>query len=795
MHTCYAPFFTLKVGAMNKKNKKNFVNISILFVISIAITVFMLPKGKINEFSNYKIGLLAPVKIISPFDFEILRSDEELNDVRAKIRSTVCPIFIYSDTLNLNLYRSYSKFYKNFDELQTMKINLDIVKNKQNFYNLKRDSLIKKDSIDFIANKSALDSISISFNNEINTNESSFKQIYNLSFRELNSLPLLSNKEFRKRVGYFLRRHINDQVLNTSKKSIFNRELRKLMVISSKDTLVKNINDYNDIDRKNEDNLDFLVNNYMTDVDNDSLRYWNKIISNFTRPNLMFDKILTERMILIAQNGVPLARGLVNKGEEIVAKNMLITKDIYDKLNSLDRKIKEKAESEISNNFIGKINFRNITGKTILVSLFYIILIVMLFFNRSEFFYNLKKITLIFLLILIQLVSIYFSTKYIENYSAYLVLMPVTSILIGIFFDLRTAFVGTVIAAMLGSLVVGNNYAFVFIPLFSGLITIYGVNKIRDIFQFIYKTFVYTFFGLLIPALGFQLLLTTGNNQFGTIFLHCSINAVVTPLLALALLSLIEILFKMPTDITLLQLSDMSRPLLKKLQIEAPGTSHHSIVVGNLAEAAAEAINANSLLARVGAYYHDIGKTFKPAYFVENQKNIGNKHDKMAPNMSALILSNHVKEGVKLAHEYKLPEVIVDFIKTHHGTSRMEFFYNKAVNQAKDPEEKINESIYKYPGPKPQTKETAIVMLSDIVEAKSRTETNANIDRFRQIINEIILDRLQTGELDECNLKINDLSKIREAMIPVLTGMYHSRIVYPEKNNEPQEKEQLDEIS
>ena len=236
------------------------------------------------------------------------------------------------------------------------------------------------------------------------------------------------SKEFRKRVGYFLRRHINDQVLNTSKKSIFNRELGKLMVISPKDTLVKNINDYNDIERKNEDNLDFLVNNYITDVDNDSLKYWNRIISNFTRPNLIFDNILTERMILIAQNGVPLARGLVNKGEEIVAKNMLITKDIYEKLNSLDRKIKEKAESEMSKNFIGKINFRNIGGKTILASLFYIVLIIMLFFNRSEFFGSIKKMTLIFLLILIQLIAIYLSARYIENYSPYLVFMPVTSI-------------------------------------------------------------------------------------------------------------------------------------------------------------------------------------------------------------------------------------------------------------------------------------------------------------------------------------------------------------------------------
>ncbi|MBN2789239.1 MAG: HDIG domain-containing protein [Candidatus Delongbacteria bacterium] len=778
---------------MIKKNKKYLINIFMLLAVSVAITVFLLPKGKISEFSNYKIGLLAPEKVISPFDFEILRSEDELKDVRFKIRSTVLPIFVYSDTLNLSLYRKYGQFYNSFEDLKKNKKNLKSIKEKLDFYNTKKDSLIKKDSIDYIANKMALDSIFSSYSKQFSTDELNFKQNFFMDFNELNSLPLLSNVEFRKKVGYFLRRHINDQVLNISKNSIFNRELGKFMIITQTDTLIKNINDYNDIDNKNEDNLDFLVSNYNSDVDNDSLKYWNKIIANFSRPNIIYDKILTERMILKAQNGVPLARGLVNKGEEIVSKNMLITKDIHDKLLSLDRKIKEKSELEINNNFIGSINFRNIGGKTLLSTLFYVILLLMLYFNRSDFFYNFKRMTLIFLMVLIQLSIIYFSSKYIENYSPYLVLMPVTSILIGIFFDIRTAFVGTVIITMLGSLIVGNSYAFVFIPMFSGLFTMYGVNKIRDIFQFIYKTFVFTFLGLLIPGLGFQLLLTTSNDQFATIFLHCSINAVVTPLIALALLSLIEIVFKIPTDITLLQLSDMSRPLLKKLQIEAPGTSHHSIVVGNLAEAAAEAIKANSLLARVGAYYHDIGKTFKPAYFVENQKNIGNKHDKMAPNMSALILSNHVKEGTKLANEYKLPEIIIDFIKTHHGTSRMEFFYSKALTQLKDPEEKINESIYKYPGPKPQTKETAIVMLSDIVEAKSRTETNANIDRFRQIINEIILERLQTGELDECNLKINELSKIREAMIPVLTGMYHSRIVYPDKNKEQQEIDNLDE--
>ena len=164
-----------------------------------------------------------------------------------------------------------------------------------------------------------------------------------------------------------------------------------------------------------------------------------------------------------------------------------------------------------------------------------------------------------------------------------------------------------------------------------------------------------------------------------------------------------------------------------------------------------------------------------------------NKHDKMIPSMSAFVLSAHVKEGIKMAYENKLPEVIIDFIRTHHGISRMEYFYNKALSISKGTDEKVNESVYRYPGPKPHTKETAIVMLSDIVEAKCRTESEANTDRFRQIINEIIMDRLQSGELDECDIKLNDLSKIREAMLPVMTGMYHQRIKYPEKMK-PEEK-------
>ncbi|MBU4485410.1 MAG: HDIG domain-containing protein, partial [Candidatus Delongbacteria bacterium] len=488
----------------------------------------------------------------------------------------------------------------------------------------------------------------------------------------------------------------------------------------------------------------------------------------------------TDLRIENIQNEVPLAEGLVKKGETILSKNMIVTKYSLKILRSLDMKLKEQETVE-NNSFFKKINFKTLIGQIIISSLFYFILIMMLVFNRKKYLYDIKAVSKLFLIIILQLTIVYLSLNYIEDFSPYLITMSVTSVLVAVFFDMRVSFVTTVVTSVISSLLIGNNFTFIFVPMFSGLFTMYAVHKIRDIFQFIYKNLLYSFLGLLLPGAGFYLIFNSPTDELFSVITHSAINSAVSPLLALTILTIIERLFKTPTDVTLLQLSDMSNPLLKKLQVEASGTYHHSITVGNLAEAAAEAIGANSLLARVGAYYHDIGKTFKSAYFIENQQNMANKHDKMAPNMSAFILSTHVKEGVKLAYENNLPEIIIDFIRMHHGASRMEYFYNKAVTLAKGTDEKISESAFRYPGPKPNSKETAIVMISDIVEAKCRTESNSNIDRFRQIINEIILDRLQTGELDECDIKLNDLSKIREAMLPVITGMYHQRIKYPEK--------------
>jgi hypothetical protein len=254
-------------------------------------------------------------------------------------------------------------------------------------------------------------------------------------------------------------------------------------------------------------------------------------------------------------------------------------------------------------------------------------------------------------------------------------------------------------------------------------------------------------------------------------------NAILTPTAVFLLIGLFENSFDVTTDITLLELSDLNHPLLKRLSVEAPGTFHHSIIVGNLAEAAAKEINANSLLARVGCYYHDIGKMLMSEYFVENQPGKISKHESLTPSMSSLILAKHVRAGTELGDQYGLPIAVKKFIPEHHGTSIMSYFYHKALETA-DPKD-INENDFRYPGPRPQSRETAIAMLADTVEAASRTLPNPNLQRISALVENLIEKRFQEGELDECDITLRELNKIKAAFVRILMGIHHLRIEYP----------------
>lgn len=276
------------------------------------------------------------------------------------------------------------------------------------------------------------------------------------------------------------------------------------------------------------------------------------------------------------------------------------------------------------------------------------------------------------------------------------------------------------------------------------------------------------------------------------------LGAILISMIVSVALPFFEALFDIATDIKLLELLDPNQPLLKELVYKSPGTYHHSIVIGNLAEAAAEAIGENPLLARVGAYYHDVGKIRKPEYFIENQRPYDNKHDRLMPSMSSLIIESHVKDGIDMAREHKLPTSVIDIIRQHHGTSLITYFYQKAKEL--QPLVKVAEADYRYPGPRPRTKVAAIVMLSDSVEAASRTLDNPTPQRIQALTNSVITRIFLDDQLVRCDLTLRDLREIARSFNLILSGIFHHRIDYPgmellgeKRRSEHQDKKHAEE--
>jgi putative nucleotidyltransferase with HDIG domain len=396
-----------------------------------------------------------------------------------------------------------------------------------------------------------------------------------------------------------------------------------------------------------------------------------------------------------------------------------------------------------------------------------------------------RKLALIGLLFLLEGVMAYLTREIDVNAPVeYLILVPVASMLLTIIFDSRVGFYGTVLISLIVAGIRGNDYSIALASLVAGALAVYTVRDMKNRTQ-IFRSLGFIFLGyaMAIIALGLERFesLSVVSEQLA----YAMINAVISPVLTYGLLIFLEKTFRVTTDLTLMELVHFNHPLLRQLAEQAPGTYHHSMTLASLSETAAAAVGANEILCRVGAYFHDIGKVVKPTYFVENQKGSRSRHDKLAPRMSSLIIAAHVKDGIALAREHGLPEEVIDFIPMHHGTTRMDYFYTKALDLARsDPDEtkidEIKEQDYRYPGPKPRTKETGILMLADTVEAAVRTIDDPTPQRLEQTIEELIRKRLEEGELDECPLTVKDLTKIRAAFLSVLIGIYHTRVKYPE---------------
>lgn len=477
---------------------------------------------------------------------------------------------------------------------------------------------------------------------------------------------------------------------------------------------------------------------------------------------------------------IPLAKGVVLKDQRIVDSHEIITDEIYTKIRSLRVKMYEEGTAR---GFFGLVHY---IGKALFISLLLFVMFIYVFIYRKNLFYDNKKTILILSIILIEF--IFASAIHRFGFSEYIIPTTIASLLFAVLFDSRIGYVGTIVVALGLAGMMGSEFTLGIVSVITGLVAVYSVYKVRQRSQF-FRSIFFIFFTYIIS------LVTMGLFKFAPfesiledILYYALPNSIVSPIITWGMLYIFEWGFGITTNMRLLELSDLNHPVLRELSIKAPGSYQHSIVAGNLAEAAADAIGANSLLARVGAYYHDIGKMIKPEYYTENQTGT-NPHDKLAPSMSCLIIASHVKEGVELGKKYKLPENILDLIRQHQGTGNVSFFYELAVKQT-DPKH-LNEMDFRYPGPRPQTKEAGILMLADSVEATSKSLKNPSVPRLREMVSALIESKFKDGQLDECELTFKDLSLISESFIKILISIFHTRLEYPAQSKEPSDKEKM----
>ena len=497
---------------------------------------------------------------------------------------------------------------------------------------------------------------------------------------------------------------------------------------------------------------------------------------HFIYPTLVYNEDATNLEIEQAKNNVSKYAGIVNENERIIAKHDRITKQIKLIIESYKE---AKGETIGSEGII-----LQLLGKFLHISFFITILAIYLYLFRKKIFYDNTKIVLISIIV----VFVSFVTYLINHIAVkapihFLIFVPAASMIFTIVFDSRVGFYLTVILSLIVGALRGNDYTFMAMNFIAGGLSVYTVRDIKNRTQ-IFRSFLFILIGYTASILAFGLERFAPAESMLIEFAFAASNALISPVLTYGLLIFFERLFNITTDLTLLELSNFDRPLLRELARKAPGTFNHSMTMGTIAEAAAEKIGANALLARVGAYYHDIGKIIEPQGFVENQMNSQNLHENLPPEESAKLIVKHVNEGIDLGRQYKLPQELIDFIPMHHGTTVSTYFYEKAKNLYGD--DKVNLDDYKYPGPKPNSKETAIVMLADGCESAVRSISDPDALKVENMINNIFNSRLKESQLDDAPITFSDISKMKEAFLSILISQHHRRIKYPKQEDAEQ---------
>ncbi|WP_265443401.1 HD family phosphohydrolase [Acetivibrio straminisolvens] len=518
-----------------------------------------------------------------------------------------------------------------------------------------------------------------------------------------------------------------------------------------------------------EDNLKERINELKDGIFNSEIKYELKnvalTVADFIlKPNRTIDDELTKARKDAAYND-PRNIETIKKGQRILSVGERVTEDklkVLEELNLLE------TTSRFDFSFAG--------GILVILILLSLLLILYMHNFCKKVYYNRTDLILLSVVILMMLLI----ARGAYEYSSLIIPVFIATMLISILLDLRLAIVVNVVLTIAISLMINYDFKFVYMALISGTFSAFIVSKANQRNRLSLAGIVVSVINVLLVA-AIDIMYKAG---WETILRECTlvfVNGIMSMVITIGVLPFLESTFNIITPLRLLEFANPNQPLLKRLLMEAPGTYHHSLMVGNLAEAGTEAIGGNALLARVGAYFHDIGKLKKPNFFIENQMN-GNPHDMMTANLSALIITSHIHDGNEMAKKYKIPLPIRDIILQHHGTTLVAYFYHKA--KMAENSENVEEKNFRYDGIKPMTKEAAVVMLADSVEAAVRSMPDKTEGKIEGLIRKIIKDKLDDGQLDNCNLTLKDLDNIAKAFMKVFSGVFHAREEYPDIKKE-----------
>lgn len=493
------------------------------------------------------------------------------------------------------------------------------------------------------------------------------------------------------------------------------------------------------------------------------------LLASIIEPNVVFDKSFTNKIIENDVSKISYTKGKVSSGELIILKGDIVEGKKLAILNSLKSESESKIWTESNYNWI-------VFGYTILVSLALLMLLLFLHKYRVEIFNNNNKVTFIFFnvfaIIFIQTIVIKYNSDYL-----YIVPLSILPIIIKAFFDARLGLFTHVLTVLLLGFIVPNSFEFIYLHIIAGIVTILTVSELykrANLFISVAQiTFIY-----MLTYFAFSVIKEGNASQINwTYFALFALNGLLS-FLSIILIYIYEKVFGLVSDVTLLELSNTNTKLLRELNEKAPGTFQHSMQVANLAEAAANEIGANSMLVRTGALYHDIGKMFNPMYFTENQTTAVNPHNDLSSKDSSKIIIDHVIKGVELAKKYNLPDRIIDFIRTHHGTSTTYYFYKK--EQDLNPDTRVDIRYFQYPGPIPFSKETAILMMCDASEAASKSLQNPSAQSINNLIDKIIDKQMADNQFLNSDITFREIKIIKKVIKKKLMNIYHLRVEYPD---------------